>query len=288
MEDTEKKVIKIVGKAIILLFAAILIVFFMFVYQRIQTGTHIIEIAMAYIGGALVSNALIRALLAYRIYTANTAMQSDILLYVLLALFFVIFIMCFSLAIYLKYIEYERIRASALEPVVPDSALWKSKQICLFCGSEIPENTENCPRCGRARAQCSVCNEDIFSEDRPVKCPHCGALSHREHLAEWIREKGSCPKCGGKLKEIRIIGVAPKSKCLFCGFELPENAEFCPHCGEAIAKCSICQEDIISGDKYIKCPYCGVLSHRDHLLRWIKKKGYCPNCRQKLRETGIV
>jgi hypothetical protein len=125
------------------------------------------------------------------------------------------------------------------------------KSKCFYCDSMIPENTEYCPRCGRVRVKCSVCNMEIFPEDRPVKCPYCGALSHRDHLAQWIREKGSCPKCGGKLKEI-TIGAAPKSNCLYCGTEIPENAEYCPHCGEARARCSICNKDIISGYPYVK------------------------------------
>jgi hypothetical protein len=162
------------------------------------------------------------------------------------------------------------------------------KPRCLFCGAEIPENIEYCPQCGRARVKCSVCHEDIFSEDRPVKCPHCGALSHREHLAEWIREKGSCPECGGKLKEIIMVGVASKSKCFFCGAEIPKNAEYCPRCGEARARCSVCNNDIVSKDLYVKCPYCGALSHREHLLEWIKVKGYCPNCRDRLKETDVA
>jgi transcription elongation factor Elf1 len=162
------------------------------------------------------------------------------------------------------------------------------KSKCFFCGANIPENATHCPRCGSARLRCSVCNQDIVSGARLFKCPHCGALSHREHLAEAeeLMEKGSCPKCGEKLKKIKII--TPKAKCFYCGLEIPRDAEYCPHCGEARVRCSVCLGDIASGEQFVKCPYCGILCHRDHLSEWIKVKGYCPNCRQRLKEIDIA
>ncbi|WXG42241.1 MAG: zinc ribbon domain-containing protein [Candidatus Freyarchaeum deiterrae] len=84
------------------------------------------------------------------------------------------------------------------------------------------------------------------------------------------------------------VAIKPKPDCLYCGTEIPEDAEFCPHCGEARVRCPVCSKDIVSGDRFVKCPYCGALNHREHLLEWIKVKGYCPNCKRKLKETDIA
>ncbi|WXG39494.1 MAG: hypothetical protein WED07_01445 [Candidatus Freyarchaeum deiterrae] len=50
----------------------------------------------------------------------------------------------------------------------------------------------------------------------------------------------------------------------------------------------MCSESISSGEAIVKCPRCGVLSHRDHLLEWIKVKGYCPSCKERLSQEDIV
>jgi hypothetical protein len=75
--------------------------------------------------------------------------------------------------------------------------------------------------------------------------------------------------------------------CLYCGSEIPKNAKVCPSCGAARVMCPVCNLDIVFGDLFIKCPFCGILSHRDHLLEWIKIRGTCPNCKKKLSETEI-
>jgi len=79
-----------------------------------------------------------------------------------------------------------------------------------------------------------------------------------------------------------------KPHCMYCGSGVPEDAKFCPLCGKVIARCSVCNLYIASGDRFVKCTHCGVLSHRDHLLEWIKIKGYCPNCKGKLRLPDFV
>lgn len=78
-----------------------------------------------------------------------------------------------------------------------------------------------------------------------------------------------------------------KPRCVYCGLEVPENANYCPRCHGIIANCSVCSQNIASGDRFLECPHCGTLSHRDHLLEWIKVKGYCPSCKNKLRESDF-
>jgi hypothetical protein len=85
------------------------------------------------------------------------------------------------------------------------------------------------------------------------------------------------------------VAIKPKpEECLYCGTEIPENAEYCPHCGEARVRCFVCNQYIVSGDRYVKCPYCGILNHVNHLPKGRKERGYCPNCKQKLKEENLV
>ncbi|WXG39522.1 MAG: DUF2341 domain-containing protein [Candidatus Freyarchaeum deiterrae] len=76
--------------------------------------------------------------------------------------------------------------------------------------------------------------------------------------------------------------------CMFCGTEIQGDEKYCPNCGGARLRCPVCQINIVSGDQLVKCPCCGALSHKDHLLEWIKIKGTCPSCEKKLSQLDIV
>ncbi|MFB0563847.1 MAG: RING finger domain-containing protein, partial [Candidatus Lokiarchaeia archaeon] len=78
------------------------------------------------------------------------------------------------------------------------------------------------------------------------------------------------------------------SRCQFCGADIPENANFCIFCGGARARCSICNNELGSGDVVVSCPHCGAQGHRDHFLEWIKIRGTCPNCKEGLNRLDIV
>jgi predicted RNA-binding Zn-ribbon protein involved in translation (DUF1610 family) len=297
MADTEKKVMKILETILVVLFAVFLILFYVedqFLTINENSYNVIAPIAPTDPSGILID---LENYFSNNVSQANTTFAPIIFMGVIIIIF----------AFYVYYRAYYDIfrdrrtkRASSqklLTPEKTDTAITRrigsgyvkpKTEKCFFCGYKIPENITNCPRCGNARMRCSVCNRDIILGDQLVKCPHCGALSHKEHLAEaeGIMEKGVCPKCGEKLEEIKII--TPKSKCFYCGLEIPRDAEYCPHCGESRVRCSVCLGDIASGDQFVKCPNCGVLSHRNHMLEWIKVKGYCPNCRQKLKEIDTA
>ncbi|WXG41878.1 MAG: Ig-like domain-containing protein [Candidatus Freyarchaeum deiterrae] len=81
--------------------------------------------------------------------------------------------------------------------------------------------------------------------------------------------------------------ASKKAGCFYCGSEIPEDAEICPYCGEIRARCSVCNRYLIVGDPFAECPYCGALSHKEHLLQWIGSKGYCPKCKEKLFTSHI-
>jgi HEAT repeat protein len=77
-------------------------------------------------------------------------------------------------------------------------------------------------------------------------------------------------------------------QCVSCGTQLPNGAQFCPHCGKSINACSMCGESIYSGDEFVECPHCGAISHRNHVSEWIKEKDYCPSCKHKLSKEDIT
>jgi hypothetical protein len=85
----------------------------------------------------------------------------------------------------------------------------------------------------------------------------------------------------------KTVSTVEAGRCVFCGGNFPEELDICPECGEERVKCSVCQLNIAFGDDVVRCPHCGVLSHRDHLLEWIKIRGFCPNCREKLSKVEI-
>jgi hypothetical protein len=59
-------------------------------------------------------------------------------------------------------------------------------------------------------------------------------------------------------------------------------------CGEQRLRCMVCHQFLGQGEELSKCPYCKQLSHRAHLLEWLRVKGRCPSCEQKLRETEVA
>ncbi|MFB0561062.1 MAG: Ig-like domain-containing protein, partial [Candidatus Lokiarchaeia archaeon] len=78
-----------------------------------------------------------------------------------------------------------------------------------------------------------------------------------------------------------------KPKCLYCGSDIPIDAKFCSYCGETKTKCAVCNRFLFFGDELAECPYCGALSHREHLLQWISLKGVCPKCKEKLSASHV-
>jgi len=46
---------------------------------------------------------------------------------------------------------------------------------------------------------CIVCSSEIYEFETKIFCPYCGVPSHREHILEWVKIKGTCPNCNRKL-----------------------------------------------------------------------------------------
>ncbi|MFX1299852.1 MAG: hypothetical protein ACFFAL_08400 [Promethearchaeota archaeon] len=74
-------------------------------------------------------------------------------------------------------------------------------------------------------------------------------------------------------------------RCRKCG-TLTERKEMrCSHCSALLHRCLFCDNTLTTGDVVIFCPSCKNISHANEMLSWLKKRGYCPRCRFKLKKS---
>jgi hypothetical protein len=52
-------------------------------------------------------------------------------------------------------------------------------------------------------------------------------------------------------------------------------------------KCMVCNLDVDSDDAVLRCPHCGNMAHKIHMLEWLHVKDYCPVCRRHLEERDL-
>lgn len=114
------------------------------------------------------------------------------------------------------------------------------------------------------------------------------APNRYERAPTPIKRETEVPKPNITPKVSRTAPTSEKPKCVKCGHEVPEDAKYCPVCGSITARCSVCNQYVTSEEQFLECPNCGVLSHRDHLLEWVKVKGYCPSCKKKLSQEDLI
>lgn len=110
-------------------------------------------------------------------------------------------------------------------------------------------------------------------------------------LVIWQRSRGDRLR-PGLLEPASVTGgrarrTAPQ--CRECGAAIrTKGAKECPSCGAKRWQCTVCHTFIETGEKYLRCPHCSNPAHRTHLLEWLKIKGVCPFCQQKLRRSELV
>jgi len=71
-------------------------------------------------------------------------------------------------------------------------------------------------------------------------------------------------------------------RCFSCGEARTNINEVCPNCGIDTVLCSVCKLPISFGSEPLECYHCQHVAHKEHLLEWVKVKGTCPVCQQKL------
>jgi hypothetical protein len=77
-------------------------------------------------------------------------------------------------------------------------------------------------------------------------------------------------------------------RCYSCGEERTNINEVCPNCGIDTVICSVCKLPISFGSEHLECYHCQNVAHKEHLLEWVKVKGTCPVCQQKLLAEKLV
>lgn len=81
--------------------------------------------------------------------------------------------------------------------------------------------------------------------------------------------------------------VSLEFQCPICYNLITRSNTYCPHCGARIEFCSLCNHPIESLLQRTACPHCQKVFHISHLRESVKITGYCPNCKEPLKDDQI-
>jgi len=127
----------------------------------------------------------------------------------------------------------------------------------------------------------------ISHEEKKINSTRLAVNSEADLLSN-IRIKRQSEKISTEIRkeEVAVVKTVEEKRCAFCGEKLQkiDTTKYCPWCGTGIPQCITCLLPIIQGDDFVKCPYCGSFAHRSHLVEWVKIKGSCPYCKERLTE----
>lgn len=96
------------------------------------------------------------------------------------------------------------------------------------------------------------------------------------------------PKLDAKAEAIQKKIAQRKVRCFACGFERENIQGKCPNCASEPVLCSVCKLPISYGADWVECPHCTHKAHKEHLQEWVKVKGTCPICKQKLLVDDLI
>jgi predicted RNA-binding Zn-ribbon protein involved in translation (DUF1610 family) len=105
----------------------------------------------------------------------------------------------------------------------------------------------------------------------------------KEEPVSSARAPRICPSCGA------AITYRAAEYCRTCGARLPAASQTArPRSRRGISGyCTICGLRIQDGSDTLKCPRCGGVAHRIHMLEWLHVKDYCPICQKHLEERDF-
>jgi 5-hydroxyisourate hydrolase-like protein (transthyretin family) len=55
----------------------------------------------------------------------------------------------------------------------------------------------------------------------------------------------------------------------------------------SLGTCMICHMKFEQGDIGVRCPYCGSMAHKTHMLEWLHVENYCPVCGAHINEHDL-
>ncbi len=87
---------------------------------------------------------------------------------------------------------------------------------------------------------------------------------------------------------INSFKEASEYTCYYCGYPIENSFKLCPDCGQTTIHCTVCKLPINFGEDIGFCSLCESKGHLSHLQEWVKTKGICPHCMQKIPLEGIV
>lgn len=82
--------------------------------------------------------------------------------------------------------------------------------------------------------------------------------------------------------ESGLFKFKDKPKCFECNAILNNFREPCPNCFARPPQCSVCRSKMNSSESILVCPHCSNSAHSNHIGEWLKIKGVCPMCRNRL------
>ena len=106
---------------------------------------------------------------------------------------------------------------------------------------------------------CKICFKPLIGVIS--SCPKCLNDTHYTCLLNWVMVHKSCPMCRNSIESNSIIIVDKGSS----------------------NSCPLCKKTFIKNEIVIRCKKCLSTYHKSEFLEWIKVKGFCPNCNQKLK-----
>ncbi len=115
--------------------------------------------------------------------------------------------------------------------------------------------------------------------------------AYTKYRSEWIQINNKLSAVGISKGEDEGEIIPPTTEevaCSSCGTPYSSDAAFCPSCGSEREKCTVCLLPMAPGSEIAKCPHCSGIAHKDHLQEWVKIKGFCPKCKNKLTEYDLV
>ena len=89
-------------------------------------------------------------------------------------------------------------------------------------------------------------------------------------------------------KIVNSFKEASEYTCYYCGYPIESTFKLCPDCGENVLNCAVCKLPINFGEDIGFCNLCESKGHLSHLQEWVKAKGICPHCMQKIPLEGII
>lgn len=85
-----------------------------------------------------------------------------------------------------------------------------------------------------------------------------------------------------------VVPIPQTLQCMSCGETVKAEGTVCTKCGNLLHRCMVCQRRIGQGEGHSRCPFCGTLAHRDHLLQWLDIRTVCPHCQRTLHPRELT